>query len=95
MFLILKNTELFMKYVGNSEFQQNFLPLLLKSLECGVPKLQFLALTKIPLTFKQIDYTVVKTSVIPRMLNILEKTSSLQLKQKTLETIFELLGSID
>jgi len=39
LYLILKNTELFMKFVGPSEFQSNFLILINKSLECGVPKL--------------------------------------------------------
>ena len=36
LFLLMKNTELFMKYVGPQEFQQNFLILINKSLECGV-----------------------------------------------------------
>lgn len=72
LFLILKNTELFMKFVGPQEFQQNFLILVNKSLECGVPKLQFLALTKVPSIIKQIDYNTVKQSILPRILMILE-----------------------
>ena len=39
LYIILKYTELFMKYVGPTEFQSNFLILINKSLECGVPKL--------------------------------------------------------
>jgi hypothetical protein len=72
LFLILKNTELFMKFVGPQEFQQNFLILVNKSLECGVPKLQFLALTKVPSIIKQIDYNTVKQSILPRIMMILE-----------------------
>lgn len=62
-----------MKFVGPQEFQQNFLILINKSLECGVPKLQFLALTKVPIIIKQIDYNTVKQSVLPRILMILEQ----------------------
>lgn len=72
------------------------MPLINKSLECGVPKLQSLALTKVPQLFKQLDYTVVKTSLIPRILQVLEKPASpVSLKQQVLETILELIGGID
>jgi len=36
-----------MKFAPKEEFNTNFLPLLQKSLECGVPKLQLLALEQI------------------------------------------------
>jgi hypothetical protein len=49
-----------MKFVGPQEFQANFLLLINKSLECGVPKLQFLALNKVPVLIKQLDYGIVK-----------------------------------
>jgi hypothetical protein len=49
-----------MKFVGPQEFQANFLILINKSLECGVPKLQFLSLTKVPIIIKQIEYSTVK-----------------------------------
>lgn len=84
-----------MKYVGPSEFQAHFMPLLLKSLECGVAKLQFLALNKVSVMYKSLDYTTVKTSLLPRILGILEKSSSMQLKVKVLETILEIIGGID
>ena len=45
--------------------------------------------------YKQLDYTVVKTSLIPRMLNILEKTNTPQLKVKVLETMLEIISGID
>ena len=36
-----------LKYAPKEEFNSNMLPLLQKSLECGVPKLQLLALEQI------------------------------------------------
>lgn len=84
-----------MKFVGPQEFQQNFLILINKSLECGVPKLQFLALTKVPTFIKQIDYNTVKQSVLPRILMILEQQSQIQIKRKALEILNEIIGTID
>lgn len=95
LFLILKNTELFMKFVGPTEFQANFLILINKSLECGVPKLQFLALTKVPMIIKQIEYGTVKQAILPRMLMLLEQPSQIQIKRKTLEVLFEVINAID
>ena len=71
------------------------MPLLLKSLECGVAKLQFLALNKVTVMYKSLDYTSVKTSLIPRILSILEKSPTIQLKIKVLETMLEMISSID
>ena len=74
LFLLLKNSELILKYVSSNEFSQNMLPLIQKSLECGVPKLQLLALECIEKLFKTLDYQHVKTNLIPRVLKILEET---------------------
>ena len=39
LFLLLKHSELILKFVSGSEFASNMMPLIQKSLECGVPKL--------------------------------------------------------
>ena len=39
LFLLLKHSELILKFVSTNEFGSNLLPLIQKSLECGVPKL--------------------------------------------------------
>ena len=44
LFLLLKHSEIILKFVNPSEFASNMMPLIQKSLECGVPKLQLLAL---------------------------------------------------
>lgn len=45
--MLLKNSAVFMKQAQKEEFVQTWLPLLQKSLECGVPKLQMLALEQV------------------------------------------------
>ena len=47
LFLLLKYSELILKFVSPSEFAANMMQLIQKSLECGVPKLQLLALEQI------------------------------------------------
>lgn len=39
LFLLLKHSELIIKFVSASEFATNMMPLIQKSLECGVAKL--------------------------------------------------------
>lgn len=39
LFLLLKHSELILKFVSSAEFASNLMPLVQKSLECGVPKL--------------------------------------------------------
>ena len=56
LFLLLKNQDLLVKFVSQQEFSQVFLPLITKSLACGVPKLQLLALEKVRSIFSQLEY---------------------------------------
>ena len=39
LFLLLKHSELIIKFVNGAEFGTNMMPLIQKSLECGVAKL--------------------------------------------------------
>jgi len=90
LFLLLKHSELILKFVSASEFASVMMPLIQKSLECGVPKLQLLALEKVQALFKSLDYGLFKTNLVPRMLKILEETSSLPVRIRCLTTIKEL-----
>lgn len=56
LFLLLKNQGLLVKFVSQEEFGKVFLPLITKSLACGVPKLQLLALDKVRSIFSQLEY---------------------------------------
>ena len=87
LFLLLKNSELMLKYVSSTEFSQNMLPLIQKSLECGVAKLQLLALEQIEKLFKTLEYQHVKTNLMPRVLKVLEETNNVAVRIKVLEMI--------
>jgi len=87
LYLLLKNQELILNYVSQEEFGKVFLPLIAKSLACGVPKLQILALTKIRNIFSQLEYQVVKSQILPRVLQILETAKAVELKLETFDTL--------
>jgi hypothetical protein len=71
------------------------LPLLQKSLECGVPKLQLLALDQIQSMFKKLDYQTFKSFLLPRVMNILENQTDVLAKIKVLEFLKAMQDKID
>jgi len=87
LYLLLFNQELILNFVSQEEFGKVFLPLITKSLACGVPKLQMLALNKVKTIFSQIEYQVVKSQILPRVLQIMETTTARELKLEVFETL--------
>jgi hypothetical protein len=73
--------------VSQKEFGEVFLPLLCKALECGIPKLQILALTRIRTIFTQMEYQTVKSQVLPRVCRILEQATNTDLKLEVIDTL--------
>ena len=70
LFLLIQNTNLFLDYIDIKELQTVFIPLLIKCFDCGVQKLQVLAIRKAEGLFNKMDYTVLKNQVLPRILNL-------------------------
>ena len=96
LFILVENTELFFNYVSASDFQASFLPLILKSLDWGVHKLQNLGISRIPLLSKKIEYMTFKNQVMPRLVLILtSKDTPLILKEKGWEVLIEILSVFD
>ena len=95
LYLLLKNSELILKFVSATEFNSFFMPLISKSLECGVPKLQMVAISKVSVMFKKLDYSIFKTNLLPRVLIALEKSKDQEVKVKILETLKDLQEGID
>lgn len=92
---MLNNENLIVKFVSQQEFAQVFLPLISKSLACGVPKLQMLALSKVQSIYKKIDYTMFKSQVIPRVLQVLETAKNVELKLEVFTTLNIIMKTID
>lgn len=96
LYLLVDNSKIFAKFISADEFQTVYLPLILKALEWGVHKLQFLGLKKIPFLSKNIEYMTFKTQVMPRLIMILtDANMPLNLKEKGCEILIEILSILD
>jgi len=96
LFILVENSELFSGFINAGDFQSVFLPLILKSLECGVQKLQHLGINKIPFLSKKIEYTTFKNQIMPRLLMLLtENTVPLKIKEVGCEVLIGVLSILD
>ena len=95
LYIMLNNEDLIIKFVSQQEFGQVFLPLISKSLACGVPKLQILALSKVQSIYEKIDYTLFKSQVMPRVLQVLDTAKDLTLKLEVFVTLKTTMKIID
>lgn len=96
LYMLVDNIELFFEYVNAKDFQDVIFPLLLKSLECGVHKLQGLGVQKIAFMSKKIEYMTFKSQLMPRFLMILtNKDIPLNLKEQGCEVLIQILSVLD
>jgi len=68
LFILMQQMEMFVGYLEIKEIESVFVPLLIKSFECGVQKLQDLALKQSLFIFDKIDYQVLKSQILPKIL---------------------------
>jgi len=96
LYILVDNLELFHGLLHAKDFQDILFPLLLKSLECGVHKLQGLGVQKIPFLSKKIEYMTFKSQLMPRFLSILtNKDIPLNLKEQGCEVLIQILSVLD
>ena len=93
--LLISSVELFHSLTNAGAFQDTFLPLLLKSLGCNVPKIQTIAVQKVPFLQKNIEYSSFKTQILPQLLKIIQETQDTGLKLKCLEMLIVILPTLD
>lgn len=70
LFILMQQMEMFVNYLDIKEIELVFVPLLLKAFECGVQKLQDLAIKQSLIIFDKIDYNVLKAQILPKILNL-------------------------
>lgn len=70
LYLLVQNSNILVDIGDVKEIQTVFVPLLIKSFECNVQKLQVLALQKTEALFSKIEYTVSKSQILPRILHL-------------------------
>lgn len=96
LYILVENSEMFYSFISAGDFQAVMIPLILKSLECGVHKLQYLGMKKIPFLSKKIEYMTFKTQIMPRLIMLLTDTGiPLNIKEKGCEVLIEILSVLD
>jgi len=67
---IIENTKSILQYVDPQDYQTLFVPLLGKSLGCGVQKIQIAALKKVIFIKDKVDYVSLKSVILPKVLKL-------------------------
>ena len=94
LYLLIQNSHLIVDITDIKEIQTVFVPLLIKSFECGVPKLQILALQKTEALFNKIEYSVSKSQILPRILHLCID-QNISLRKEAIVLLSKIHGSFD
>lgn len=70
LYLLVSNLKIVCEFISNSDLQTFLMPLILKCYECGVAKLQELALQNTEFLVKKLDFVFIKTKILPRVLKL-------------------------
>ena len=70
LYLLVSNIKILCDFISNNDLQNILMPLILKCYECGVAKLQELALLNTELLVKKLDFVFIKTKILPRVLKL-------------------------
>ena len=94
LYFILSKLQYLAEKISNSEFNSHLLNIICKALDSNVAKLQSVVLDNITTITKKIDSLSFKNQLFPRLVNIVQKTTSIPLKVqilKSFSTVFHLL----
>ena len=70
LYLLVSNIKVLCEFITNTDLQTFLMPLILKCFECGVAKLQELALQNTEFLVKKLDFVFIKTKILPRVLKL-------------------------
>ena len=70
LYLLVSNIKVLCEFISNNDLQAFLMPLILKCYECGVSKLQELALQNTEFLVKKLDFVFIKTKILPRVLKL-------------------------
>eukprot|EP00826_Nyctotherus_ovalis_P042520 TRINITY_DN4380_c0_g1_i3.p1 TRINITY_DN4380_c0_g1~~TRINITY_DN4380_c0_g1_i3.p1 ORF type:complete len:583 (+),score=74.74 TRINITY_DN4380_c0_g1_i3:162-1910(+) len=87
LYLIIANTEVWMKYIAMQDFQSIVLLLYQKGIDCGISRIQEKAVEIIPSFAKKIEYATLKNTLLPKVLNLAANTTEGKLRVKCIESI--------
>jgi SCY1-like protein 2 len=96
LFILLSEVEVFIQFTTAEQCRSMIMPLVFKSMECGVPQLQEIVMKKIPcLVAKVDDKSYLKVQILPRFLQGLLTTRSPSVREEGLRALTQLFVHFD
>eukprot|EP00357_Protocruzia_adherens_P036390 CAMPEP_0115017624 /NCGR_PEP_ID=MMETSP0216-20121206/28242_1 /TAXON_ID=223996 /ORGANISM="Protocruzia adherens, Strain Boccale" /LENGTH=554 /DNA_ID=CAMNT_0002388505 /DNA_START=77 /DNA_END=1737 /DNA_ORIENTATION=+ len=95
LYIIVCNLDNLIDYLELEQLQDVIMPLMFKAYECEVPQLQEQILGKTPCFVKKVEYTFLKTKVLPRVLFCVSSTKNPSVRIKALFVLKDVLKLFD
>ena len=80
LYFILKKIPFLIKNLDKQEFNKNCIPLICKSLDCGVQKIQEVILDELPEILKDLDQNEFKNSIYNKLISIIIQSKNPKIK---------------
>jgi len=87
LYLIIVDTETWIKYVNVQDFQATLLLLYQRSIDCGIVKIQEKAVGIIPTFAKKVEYATLKNTLLPKIIKLATNTVERKLRIKCIESL--------
>ena len=95
LYLILKKISFFIQNLEKNEFNKYCIPLMCKSLDCGVQKIQETILEELPKILNDLDKNELKNNIYNKLINILLQTKNIKLKTSIMNFLQNLCDFFD
>ena len=95
LYLILKKISFFIQNLEKNEFNKYCIPLICKSLDCGVQKIQETILEELPKILNDLDKNELKNNIYNKLINILLQTKNIKLKTSIMNFLQNLCDFFD
>mmetsp|Transcript_25114 Transcript_25114/g.28700 ORF Transcript_25114/g.28700 Transcript_25114/m.28700 type:complete len:815 (-) Transcript_25114:102-2546(-) len=95
LYIIVCDLDNLIDYLELEQLQDVIMPLMFKAYECEVPQLQEQILGKTPCFVKKVEYTFLKTKVLPRVLFCVSSTKNPSVRIKALFVLKDVLKLFD
>ena len=82
LYITLKKISFLINNLDKSEFNKYCIPLMCKSLDCGVQKIQEVVLEELPNILKNLDKNEFQKSIYSRLVKIIIQTKNIKLRKK-------------
>ncbi|KEP63323.1 UNVERIFIED_CONTAM: SCY kinase-related protein (incomplete catalytic triad) [Hammondia hammondi] len=93
--LLMNELEYLMTQCNDTSIQQDLLPLTVKCMQIQEPRIQEAVLTRLPTVHQKFDYTVLRTSVLPRVLSVIQQATSSTVRVQGLAAVTAMASAFD